>query len=67
MFCMSCARFVQAHAESTRNESVAFGEALAAKRLACDSGNADAWLALHQRCADRLLAMALSNGGIYVR
>lgn len=57
------------HARQTREEAVALGEEVARTRLrhANDTHLAAKWEALHQRSAERLLALCLSNGGVYVK
>ena len=57
------------HAQQTRKEATKLGEQLAALRLehASDNDLATRWSALHTTCAQRLLAMCMANGGVYVK
>ena len=60
---------LEAEAARTREESAAFGEALAARRLEAEqtSGITDAWAEVHGRNAARVLRLCLDNGGVYVK
>jgi aarF domain-containing kinase len=57
-------------ARRTREEAARFGEEIARRRVALrgrEPATARRWRELHQRSADRLLRLCLTNGGIYVK
>ena len=56
-------------ARRTREEAAQAYDELMRRRLeqSATSGAAARWESLHSRCAERLLAMLLANGGLYVK
>ena len=58
-----------AEARRTREHAMGLGEELASLRLkrADEIGIASRWEELHERCAVRLKALCIANGGVYVK
>lgn len=56
-------------ARCTRENALRCGHELAQRRVAAgnDAGLERRWRQLHERCAHRLLALCLANGGVYIK